>query len=77
MKLKRKSDEKLYDLIWPGTLPTKEQLQENDMTGVFITIQEVGLPLDQNSVEHTIYAPFSRSFEFDIINEEGDKEWTM
>lgn len=76
MKLKRKSDGQEYRLIWPKILPTKEQMQEHDMTGIFVTMTQNEMS-DELDSKHIIYAPFADNFDYELINEEGDTLWTI
>jgi hypothetical protein len=73
MKLLKKSNNKIFNLVWPKTLPTKEQMQENDMTGLFIKVKREDLEQE----EDIIYAPFAENFDYELINEQGDTPWTI
>lgn len=77
MRLKRKSDGKEFNLRWPKILPTTEQMQENDMTGIFANLEEVGATPEELAIHPIIYAPFSENFDYEIVNEEGDLPWTI
>jgi hypothetical protein len=77
MKLKRKSDGKVFNLRWPKILPTAEQMQENDMTGIFCNLEEDGATPEALAIHPIIYAPFADNFDYELINEEGDTPWTI
>jgi hypothetical protein len=68
MKMKRLSDGKIFNVESPKRLPTKEQMQEADVTASFVELKDPEAPEQGNIL--VVFAPFAEKQEYEVLEEE-------
>jgi len=67
MKMRRLSDGAIFEVASPKVIPTKESMQENDVTACFVELKNPEGGSDNILV---VYAPFAKTQEYEVVDAE-------